>query len=72
MQMRHFDMWLKYNLDLRLKIIALVVNTRRLMKREQGLGGTCSRTNMRQVETLLWCFYFDFKDCQKTYAIKTK
>ena len=35
-------------------IIALVVNTRSLMKREQGLGGTCSRTNA--IIQCIWVF----------------
>jgi len=33
-------------------IIALVVNTRSLMKREQGLGGTCSRALKQTVNCL--------------------
>ena len=42
MQMRHFDIWSKYNCVYRWIIIALVVNTSSLMKREQDWE-TCSR-----------------------------
>ena len=52
MQVRHFDIWSKYNLRLPLGHHRTYSQKSSLMKREQGLGGTCSRAHTQKREPM--------------------